>query len=351
VSALALHRIMTADPTDTSGLVDAVKNGLVPSSAVAVVGKTEGNGCVNDFTRGMAADAWKAALPVPVVTIMSGGTEGVLSPHVIVLASAAEDPACPPGALVIGTGRSVRITPGMLGRRAQVDAVATAVRRICAANGIAFADVHLALVKCPLLTSADIGSAPAGSLVADDTYESMAASRAASALGTALALGEITDGEVEAGLRGDRTIYSRVASASAGVEVDRCEVVVLGHNPKSRGRLRAAHAVMADALDATPVQALLRDIEAQGGRTVHLFAKAEADPTGNVRGRRHTMLTDSDIHSTRHARAALGGLLAGLAGEPAIYVSGGAEHQGPPGGGPVTVIWEVSAVPRRPSTA
>ncbi len=53
------------------------------------------------------------------------------------------------------------------------------------------------------------------------------------------------------------------------------------------------------------------------------------------------MLTDSDIHDTRHARAALGGLLAGLTGEPAIYISGGAEHQGPPGGGPVTIIWQL----------
>ena len=46
------------------------------------------------------------------------------------------------------------------------------------------------------------------------------------------------------------------------------------------------------------------------------------------------MLEDTDISSTRHARAAVGGLIAGLAGTGAVYVSGGAEHQGPPGGGP-----------------
>jgi hypothetical protein len=32
----------------------------------------------------------------------------------------------------------------------------------------------------------------------------------------------------------------------------------------------------------------------------------------------------------------------GLSGDPAIYVSGGAEHQGPPGGGLVTVLWELT---------
>jgi cyanuric acid amidohydrolase len=53
------------------------------------------------------------------------------------------------------------------------------------------------------------------------------------------------------------------------------------------------------------------------------------------------MLTDSDFQSTRHARAAVGGLLAGLFGDPCIYVSGGAENQGPPGGGPITVVYRV----------
>ncbi len=50
------------------------------------------------------------------------------------------------------------------------------------------------------------------------------------------------------------------------------------------------------------------------------------------------MLEDTDISSTRHARAAVGGLVAGAAGTGAIYISGGAEHQGPPGGGPIAVI-------------
>ena len=54
------------------------------------------------------------------------------------------------------------------------------------------------------------------------------------------------------------------------------------------------------------------------------------------------MLEDTDISATRHARAAVGGLISGLSGTGAIYVSGGAEHQGPPGGGPVAVIAQLS---------
>jgi cyanuric acid amidohydrolase len=344
MSVVSLHRIPSADPADTSGLAGACKDGLDPSRAFAVVGKTEGNGCVNDFTRGMAAAAWQAAFPAPVVAVMSGGTEGVLSPHVVVLATADDDDGYPCGALVAAAGRTPRIAPEQLGRRGQAEAVAATVRQLCTGAGIEASGVEFVLVKCPLLTSAAIAGQPPGTLRSSETYESMAHSRAASALGAARALGEITDIQLDAGLAGDLDVFSSIASASAGVEVDCCEVVVLGHNPEARGPLRATHTVMRDALDAASVQLALERIRAAGGHLVHLFAKAEADPSGSVRGRRHTMLTDSDIHDTRHARAALGGLLAGLTGESAIYVSGGAEHQGPPGGGPVTIIWEIPKV-------
>ena len=56
------------------------------------------------------------------------------------------------------------------------------------------------------------------------------------------------------------------------------------------------------------------------------------------------MLDDSDITPTRHARAAVGGLIAGVTGCGAIYVSGGAEHQGPDGGGPVALITTEQAI-------
>ncbi|MBT7906884.1 MAG: hypothetical protein HN582_05265, partial [Marinovum sp.] len=71
-----------------------------------------------------------------------------------------------------------------------------------------------------------------------------------------------------------------------------------------------------------------------------IFAKAEASTSGKIRGLRHTMLNDSDISSTRHARAMVGGTLGGLIGRTDLFISGGAEHQGPDGGGPVALIAE-----------
>ena len=74
------------------------------------------------------------------------------------------------------------------------------------------------------------------------------------------------------------------------------------------------------------------------GRLVGLLAKVEASHDGAVRGSRHVMLDDSDISATRHARRFVGGVLAGLVGHTELFVSGGAEHQGPDGGGPVAII-------------
>jgi cyanuric acid amidohydrolase len=60
---------------------------------------------------------------------------------------------------------------------------------------------------------------------------------------------------------------------------------------------------------------------------------------GTLGESRHMMCTDSDIQSTRHARAAVGGLVAGLTGDTLVYVSGGAEGQGPIEGGGLCVVY------------
>ena len=62
----------------------------------------------------------------------------------------------------------------------------------------------------------------------EDTYHSMALSRGASALGVAVALGEVGRA-TEAAVCKDWSLYSRVASTSAGVELLRNEIVVLGN--------------------------------------------------------------------------------------------------------------------------
>jgi cyanuric acid amidohydrolase len=345
-------------PGDTSGLQAHIAAGrIVPADIVAVMGKTEGNGCVNDFTREYATAALAAVLGTHlqlsvaeveqrVAFVMSGGTEGVLSPHITVFSRRRAAEPAPAGQkrLTIGIAFTRDFRPEELGRRAQVDETATAVRRAMDDAGIeAAADVHFVQVKCPLLSSTHMGDARARGVetVTVDTYESMGYSRGASALGVGLALGEIQVGE--ASVLRDWSLASSVASTSAGIELDHNVVIVFGMSSRASGGLVIAHDVMRDAIDAAAVRRAMLALgiadEAQAAqRLVNVFAKAEASPDGLVRDQRHTMLNDSDINSTRHARAAVGAVVASVAGRSLVYVSGGAEHQGPPGGGPVAVV-------------
>ncbi|MEO0988636.1 MAG: ring-opening amidohydrolase, partial [Cyanobacteria bacterium J06639_14] len=178
-------------------------------------------------------------------------------------------------------------------------------------------------------------------VITQDSYKSMAYSRGASALGVAVALGEIPAEQLtEADICANYDRYSAVASTSAGVELQNCEILVLGNSPQSHSDYLIGHSVMNHALDTAAVQRAIAS--GQGGLDnapiINIFAKAEADPSGQVLGCRHTMLDDSDINHTRMARAVVGAAIAAVVQDPMIYVSGGSEHQGPPGGGPIAVI-------------
>ncbi|UGT62111.1 ring-opening amidohydrolase [Nocardia asteroides] len=342
MTGIALLTVPTAGPDDLAPLTALGPAGLRADDVLAVIGKTEGNGCVNDFSRTLAAAVWEPRLP-GAITVFSGGTEGVLSPHVNLVV---RDPRAHPGhdrGLVAAAGRTRALAPAEIGRPAQLGAVAETVGKLVAELGADPGDVHLVLVKCPLLTSDRIAAvrATGAEPVAADTYASMGHSRAAAALGVAVALGECDTRAAEAALAGHADIDSARASTSAGAELDDCHVLVLAESARAANPLRALHGRMRDAIDIATVRGLLDEVAARGGTVRQIFAKADADPAGTVRGLRHTMLTDSDIPATRHARAAVGGLLAALKGDGAVYVSGGAEHQGPPGGGSITVVFEV----------
>ena len=76
----------------------------------------------------------------------------------------------------------------------------------------------------------------------------------------------------------------------------------------------------------------------QRDRVAAVLCKADPSTNGMIRGARHIMTDDSDINATRHARALVGGVVAGAVGRTDVFVSGGAEHQGPDGWGPLAVI-------------
>ena len=357
-----VFKIPQSAPDDLTGLMELIQTQVInPATIVAVMGKTEGNGCVNDFTRGFAVATLKQylvehigeQLTNQIVFVMSGGTEGVLSPHLTVFTrQTTELSGSPHFGLAIGVYHTRPFTVAELGTLAMVEEVANGVQQAIASAGLIPDEVHLVQIKCPLLTAAR--NAASTSSITQDSYKSMAYSRGASALGVAVALGEIAMADLSnADICNNYEFYSAVASTSAGVELQNCEILVLGNSPHSYSDYTIGHSVMHHALDTQAVkEAIANATRTSSAMTVtktddeaiapniivNVFAKAEADPTGKILGCRHTMLDDSDISHTRMARAVVGATVASVVQDPMIYVSGGAEHQGPPGGGPIAVI-------------
>lgn len=359
-----VFKVPMNNPADTSRIERLINEGAFnPEDVITIMGKTEGNGCVNDFTRGYSTLALKVLFSKllgvdldeagrRINPIMSGGTEGVISPHFTIFVS--ENAGQGDGKtlrLAIGAGHTREFLPEEIGRMPQVFETAKAVRKAMKkANIERPEDVHFVQIKNPLLTAQRINEAKARgkSVATHDTYESMGYSRGASALGIALAVGELTEDQIsDKIICNDYSLYSGVASTSAGIEVMVNEILVMGNSTAWSGNLVIGHDIMQDAIDGDAVKRALasaglvfdwRPSVEQQKRIVNVFAKAEADPTGKVRGRRHTMLDDSDINQTRQARSVVGGVVASIVGDPMVYISGGSEHQGPPGGGPVSAI-------------
>ncbi|VDS02910.1 Cyanuric acid amidohydrolase [Devosia equisanguinis] len=342
-----------AAPSDTSELKGLIASGaLDPREIVAVIGKTEGNGGANDFTRALATLSFalalephlgraKEAIMSEIAFVWSGGTEGVLSPHATVFtrSNASTIPPASPR-LALGLAMTRDIAPDEFGTPAHVILVADAVRQALADADIKDpADVHYVQVKGPLLTPAAIASAKAAgqALVTDDPNGSKPFARGAMALGVAVGLGEVQAEKVTpASIARDMNLYSKVASTSAGGELTKCEIILFGNSPSASSDYSIGHATLKDALDASAVGAAARSANAAVEDIVTVFAKAEASTM--LRGRRTTMYSDADINYERHARAAVGAVIASVTGDPAIFLSGGTEHQCPPGEAPIAAI-------------
>src|SRR5262249_52328674 len=167
-----VHKLPMNSPSDVSGLSALIDRGVVdPGDIVAVIGKTEGNGGANDFTRGFATLSFALllgkhlGLPQEEVTkrvafVWSGGTEGVLSPHATIFTRRPD--AASPGAprLALGIGITRDFAAEEVGTVTQALEVAAAVRRAQSEAKIASpADVHYVQVKGPLLTPALVADA------------------------------------------------------------------------------------------------------------------------------------------------------------------------------------------------
>jgi ring-opening amidohydrolase-like protein len=360
--AIEVRKVPIHSVADASELAQLIDDGVLHADRViAIIGKTEGNGGVNDYTRIIADRAFREVLvakgasadavkQVPIV--WSGGTDGVISPHATIFATVPPEDVTPTDEprLTVGFAMSEQLLPEDIGRTPMITKVADAVKIAMERAGITDpADVHYVQTKTPLLTIHTIRDAKArGKTVwTEETHQSMDLSNGCTALGIAVALGEI-EMPTDADVMHNRELYSSVASCSSGVELDQAQVVVVGNATGVGGRYRIGHSVMTDALDQDGIWNAIREAGLElperprtsdlNGKLVNVFLKCEASADGQVRGRRNAMLDDSDVHWHRQIKAAVGGVTAAVTGDPAVFVSVSAAHQGPDGGGPVAAI-------------
>ncbi len=358
--AVEVGKVELKSVQDASGLEELIREGrFAADEVVAVVGKTEGNGGVNDFTRILADQAFRRVLMklgrrseaevAKVPMVWSGGCDGVITPHATVFARNARTGPADKARLVIGTAMSGELKPEDIGRPRMVEVVAEGVRAAMKNAGIDDPKhVHYVQTKTPLLTIDWVEDAKRrGKDVACEVHDSMGVSNGTTGLGIAVALGEIEMPRAEQICK-DLDLYSSVASCSSGVELIQAQIVLMGNKAGAGGRYRIGHSVMKDAIDIDGIYDAIRNAGLDlperprasdlGGKLVNCFLKCEADHRGKLRGRRQIMLDDSDVHHHRHSKGAVGGVAAAAIGDPAVFVSVDAMHQGPHGGGPVIAI-------------
>jgi cyanuric acid amidohydrolase len=367
--AIEVRKVPIHSVADASELAKLIDDGVMEAHrVVAIIGKTEGNGGVNDYTRIIADRAFREVLvakgapadqvkQIPIV--WSGGTDGVISPHATIFATvdAAKAEQTDEPRLTVGFAMSEPILPEEIGYVGMVKKVADGVKVAMERAGITdAADVHYVQTKTPLLTIHTIRDAKArGQQVwTEHTHESMDLSNGTTGLGVAVALGEI-DMPTDDDVMHNRDLYSSVASCSSGVELDQAQIVVVGNARGVGGRYRIGHSVMNDALDADGIWTAIREAGLDlperphtrdlQGRLVNVFLKCEASQDGTVHGRRNAMLDDSDVHWHRQIKSCVGGVTAAVTGDPAVFVSVSAAHQGPEGGGPVAAIVDMGSEP------
>jgi len=368
-----LVKLPMAHPGDVSELEKRLADGTVRAEEIkGIIAQTEGDG----YARGYSTLAFQVLLSerlgwtheevfdrIPMMMI--GKTGGLMSPHYTLFvrgddasgdttgdaglttgagngnveASVSSDAAAVATAggkrFAFGVASSRRLLPEEIGTSVQVDVAAETVLAAIADSGIAsLEDVHCVEIKCPW----GVGGAR---------------SKAASALGSAVALGELERGRIdEAAINSDHSLYSLRTSVSAGGEQTAVRVIVMGNREGADSSLVVGSGMMRDSFDLAGLHEVFSGmgIDSQPalpphaqGRIRQVFVNAGADARPDIRGQRHTMHTDAlSMHSGILAKAVAHAVVGAVVGDATILCSAGSEHQGPQGANLIAVVAEVA---------
>jgi len=358
-----VYTVPMAAPDDVGGVARLFDQGIVdPAHVVALIAQTEGDG----YARGFAAQALqllfadrlglvREAIFDRIPMLMIGGTAGLMSPHITLFVNrpGVVDVAGGAPRLAIGVASTPPLLPEDYGTPRQVALVAAAVRAAMAEAGLAQADQVVCVeMKCPQMTAARMQDATArgATVVHPNPQAASSLSRGASALGAAVALGEVPEEAItQDAISGRPDLFTVRGSASSGSEQVAVRVVVIGNRPGAPGGFRAAAGVMQHQLDLAGARSAfagaglrLEDgmvVAADRPRIAAVFVNAGADARGDCLGRRHTMGSDFLAGYSGHiAKAVAHAGVAAIAQDTLVLGNAGAEHQGPPGANLVCVI-------------
>lgn len=330
-------------PGDVSELAALLQAEKVNATHIkGIIAQTEGDG----YARGYATLAFQLLLSqylgwtheevfdrIPMMMI--GKTGGLMSPHYTIFlrddTNEEQQTRSTEKRFVFGVASSRVLSPEEIGTIAQVDVAAEAVREAIKDAGItSLDDVHCVEIKCPW----GIG----GTM-----------SKAASALGSAVALGEIErDRVTEAVINGDHSLYSVRTSVSAGGEQKAVRVIVMGNKVGANSSLVVGSGMMKDSFDLQGLYDLLEGMgmsvnpllsEEDQQRIVQVFVNAGADALTHIRNQRHTMHSDAlSMHAGILAKAVANAVVGSVVNDASILCSAGSEHQGPRGANLLALI-------------
>lgn len=321
---------------DKDGFAAALDRLPTAVEIVAILAKTPGDGGPRDTSRAefvAAATALvikrQAAAPAFVV---SGGVEGTTAPHALIVGRGPASKA-PGKALAVGAAIGAEMDLALAGTQTHIERARDAAIAAFREGGFASArDIHFVQIKGPAPGKFD-GPAEAA----------IGRARAATVLGTMVALGELTLAQARRVFdKRDLSVWTSRVSVSSAAEFPSHEVIAFGHAPGWSGPLRIAHGALADPLDLPTVAKILAKLGLAAGpqlskfdraRLVACLAKSGPPPDGVLRGVDLALTADRTQSPLRRIRGGLGSMIAAATGEPRVFVSGGAEHQGPPGGG------------------
>ena len=359
-----VYRLPMAGPDDVSELAKLIDSGEIdPFEIVAIKAQTEGDA----YSRGYAMQSFELMLSEKmgisrkevadrIPMLMIGLTGGLMSPHYNVFTQSEVDaPETGEKRFTIGVNVTRVLLPEEYGTSAQVRLVAEGVKKAMEAAGIEdIADVHCVSIKCPAMTGARLADAAGRGkkCVSDNTVEASSKAKGACALGAALALGEIRDSDVkDEAICRDWSLYSNVATTSAGNEQVACKILVLGNSAKSASKLHMGSGVMKDTLDVEGAKAAFKSAglkfdevipQSERERIATVMINAGADAQGSIRGRRTTMKSDYlQSYQGVFAKAVINAIVGAMIGDTMILASAGYEHQGPHGANLVNAIVRV----------